>query len=580
MPDTDYSKADRFCDVVMKGGITSGLVYPAAVCRLATDYRFRSIGGTSAGAIAAAATAAAEHGRRTGKGTSFRELETLPSLLAGPRLFRLFQPQPDTANLFHTLTAGIRGRRGVLPFVLAAFKHYLPFALLGAAPVLVFFAPASSLVLFLLSSFFAAALTWIPWIVLAVVTSAVAVALAMLYDLTRKVPANGFGLCSGMGGDEALTPWLHDLLQRLSGKPKEEPLTFGDLWGDDPSRREVDLQMMTTCLTFGRPSRLPFPEGERDYLFKPAEFEKLFPKAVVDWMRSKSAGQGELLPLPAMRDLPVVVAARMSLSFPLLIGAVPLHAVDTDAGATVPEPVWFSDGGIASNFPVHFFDSPLPGWPTFAINLRYFEEKPAREVVMPETNDDGVAERFHRFQKAGLFGFFRAIFDAMQNWQDNTQARLPGFRDRVAHVCLGPGEGGLNLEMPEATVKTISARGAQAGEMLSTRFAPDSPAALDWDNHRWVRLRSTLATLEEMLEKLGPRLSPDWRPPQPGDVPYAELLKRPSPPSFPWTADQRPEALRAVEEVRTTGERWLASPPRLREGAPRPMPELRARPKL
>ncbi|HYE99877.1 MAG TPA: patatin-like phospholipase family protein, partial [Planctomycetota bacterium] len=372
MPDTDYSKASRNCDVVMKGGITSGLVYPAAVCRLAAEYRFRSIGGTSAGAIAAAATAAAEYGRRTGKGTSFKELETLPSLLAGPRLFKLFQPQPQTENLFQTLTAGLRGARGVLPFLGAAVRQYLPFALLGAAPILFFVAPAFSLATLFFVGFFAAVFSWIPWLLLAAVGAAVGVALAVLQDLRKKVPANFFGLCTGMGSDEALTPWLHDLLQRLSGKPKEEPLTFGDLWGDDPSKREVDLQMMTTSLTFGRPSRLPFPpEEERLYFFKREEMEKLFPKPVVDWMCAKArpeSCQAGFSPLPPMRDLPVIVAMRMSLSFPLLIGAVPLHAVDADSGATVPEPVWFSDGGIASNFPVHFFDSPLPGWPTFAIN--------------------------------------------------------------------------------------------------------------------------------------------------------------------------------------------------------------------
>src|SRR5947209_496830 len=49
----------RQCDLVMKGGITSGVVYPAAVMALKDTFRFRSIGGTSAGAIAAALTGAA-----------------------------------------------------------------------------------------------------------------------------------------------------------------------------------------------------------------------------------------------------------------------------------------------------------------------------------------------------------------------------------------------------------------------------------------------------------------------------------------------------------------------------------------
>jgi predicted acylesterase/phospholipase RssA len=57
----------RECDLVMKGGITSGIVYPRAVLALKEQgYYFRCIGGTSAGAIAAAATAAAEFGREAG----------------------------------------------------------------------------------------------------------------------------------------------------------------------------------------------------------------------------------------------------------------------------------------------------------------------------------------------------------------------------------------------------------------------------------------------------------------------------------------------------------------------------------
>ena len=62
------------CDIILKGGITSGIVYPSALSTLATHYRLRSIGGTSAGAIAAAAAAAAEFGRASG---AFDRLATL-----------------------------------------------------------------------------------------------------------------------------------------------------------------------------------------------------------------------------------------------------------------------------------------------------------------------------------------------------------------------------------------------------------------------------------------------------------------------------------------------------------------------
>jgi hypothetical protein len=41
-------------DLVMKGGITSGVAYPAAIGTLKDQYDFISIGGTSARAIAAA----------------------------------------------------------------------------------------------------------------------------------------------------------------------------------------------------------------------------------------------------------------------------------------------------------------------------------------------------------------------------------------------------------------------------------------------------------------------------------------------------------------------------------------------
>ena len=77
--------------------------------------------------------------------------------------------------------------------------------------------------------------------------------------------------------------------------------------------------------------------------------------------------------LPKPADLPIVFGARMSLSFPFLLSAVPLYAAnvlrETKDGKFPLQRCWFSDGGLASNFPIHFFDTPLPMRPTFAINL-------------------------------------------------------------------------------------------------------------------------------------------------------------------------------------------------------------------
>ena len=48
------AEPEHECEIVMKGGITSGVVYPLAAVELSKSFRFVNIGGTSAGAIAAA----------------------------------------------------------------------------------------------------------------------------------------------------------------------------------------------------------------------------------------------------------------------------------------------------------------------------------------------------------------------------------------------------------------------------------------------------------------------------------------------------------------------------------------------
>src|SRR5215217_8752135 len=110
-----YAAPVATCDVVMKGGITSGIVYPWAVCDLATRYRLVNVGGASAGAIAAAAAAAAEYGRTQGGG--FPVLAGLPGQLGAQTkgqslLFSLFQPQRRTAPLFALLATSLGGEGG------------------------------------------------------------------------------------------------------------------------------------------------------------------------------------------------------------------------------------------------------------------------------------------------------------------------------------------------------------------------------------------------------------------------------------------------------------------------------------
>jgi hypothetical protein len=130
----DYDHPARDCDIVMKGGITSGVVYPHAICELAQTYRLRSVGGTSVGAVAAAGAAAAEFGRAEG---GFQKLAELPRWLGdGSNLSDLFQPQPGTRRVFRLLLAslGVGGWPRFGCVSVAAVYSYPVALLLGAMP--------------------------------------------------------------------------------------------------------------------------------------------------------------------------------------------------------------------------------------------------------------------------------------------------------------------------------------------------------------------------------------------------------------------------------------------------------------
>ena len=580
----------------MKGSITSGVVYPPVVCELAQTYTFKSIGGTSAGAIAAACTAAAEYGRQHGQDAGhFAELEKLPQWLGGSspegtgsNLSALFAPQAETRPVFDTLTASMHGGKSAM--LRAGLRHF-PGALLGAIP---------GLILFILTLASARGLLWVWGLLSALLLVCIGTVLALLFLLVRRaqrvIPTNSYGLCSGQGDGAVppLTPWLAGYIDRLAGiDQRDQPLTFGDLWGDDPDgKRNIHLEMMTTNLTHGRPYRLPF--DTKAFFFDPAEFRRFFPEKVVRWMEDHpaevSGGPDPYpgrRPLPEAADLPVIVATRLSLSFPILLSAIPLYAIDytrVDPAKRQPERCWFSDGGTSSNFPVHFFDKPLSRWPTFAINLTsphpdhpLSADDPSQNVWLPDNNQAGISESWTRIDGAGghgsLSGFMGMIVNTMQNWMDNAQIRVPGYRDRVVHVSLGASEGGLNLNMPQDVIAALSERGTYAGKALVERFA--APDALAWDNHRWVRYRSVMALLEQFLQDL----RAGYRDLEPGDSPYDTLIQRgdDDPPSgYRWKRNtQRDRALEITHQLLDLADSWQASEPPFGDGAPRPDPVLR-----
>jgi predicted acylesterase/phospholipase RssA len=609
------------CDIVMKGGITSGVVYPKLVATLAARYRFRNVGGASAGAIAAAATAAAEYGRQNGRADAFTVLEKLPKLLSDPAtaakgsmLFNLFQPVPSLQRHFGVLTAMLNATsplsrvvRGLAGLV----SNFALWALIGSAIGL--------LPLVALYGYFnlggqspiveGLAAVWC--IGIAVVCAGVVSLLRFIFTARDGLIANQFGFCSGLptrtrkgDGPQALTSWLTEYYQHLAGLQANEILTFGHLWGRStaldggPSQpRNIDLQMMTTALNMSRPYAFPF--RTREFFFEPNELDHFFPKAVVNHLLSHSADLSatskkvfyrgaELVPLCDAKNLPVVLGVRMSLSFPILLQTVPLYIVDfslqrnqlQDATALEATRILFSDGGLCSNFPLHFFDALLPMRPTFAIDLTDFPpehtDKIKDRVWLPKPN----AAVHHYIPSLdakpswNAFGkVLGSMMDAARCWRDNLQQDVPGYRERIVHVRQTPEEGGLNLNMSPASITELGDAGTMAADCLIDHFWKVSrPGQVQgWKAHEFIRLRSLLGILQQKLIPLSRVFYAH----------YKSVISQAHPPVYPYRSpSQQTEAESLLLGLASAGAQLESSHADLGDGAPHPAPDLevKARP--
>jgi Patatin-like phospholipase len=347
-PDGKYARPDKVCDVVMKGGITSGVVYPLALTTLAEEYRFACIGGTSAGAVAAAAAAAAEYGRNI-KGAGFERLESVPDEL-GRSLLSLFQPTPGLKPLFDIFLSALRSKTPAglaAAAILAAIRGFWSAALLGA-----------------LFGLFIVAIAWafrdgfgIAFgLLVSLVGLIVATGARLLKSANVDLVAADFGLCPGIrqsgSAPEGFTDWLARLIDEAAGRTAaDKPLTFGDLANPPDNRPPIELAMMTTSLMERRPYTLPMrhdhrhalpqqhdhgqavPQHHVPFVFELSEWAKLFPARIMNYLAAEcepfpqaSEEGAKYYYFPCPSRLPVVVAARMSLSFPGLISAVPLLA--------------------------------------------------------------------------------------------------------------------------------------------------------------------------------------------------------------------------------------------------------------
>jgi hypothetical protein len=554
------------CDVIMKGGITSGVVYPKSLVAIGSRYRFRGVGGASAGAIGAAVGAAAEFGRATG---GFERLGTLSAELGDGKLAALFQPQRSTKPMLGVMLAATGSDRpgpprtgfGRVIAVLRALATGFPLAsLLGIVPGVALAVVGG------ISGGVSGWLLLVVGILLALFGWIVAIALRLYRKVTVAIPENLFGICRGLGlttDEPGFTDWLATRIDSVAKIASEHsPLRFGHLWTGTtdmayraPNDRRIDLRMVTTCLSEGRPYELPWEA--RRFFYDPDTWLTLFPKQVVQaledappstpferstredrlwrWEESVAARhKPPLRRLPDPKHLPVIVATRLSLSFPLLISAVPLWTIDRRDKRTrdaveayraaakegTPPPTsglqftkeWFTDGGFCSNFPLAMFDAALASRPAFAINLDRFPagrepDDDQRKNVEWAKDNKALLPTSTVFPERGigaLVAFGSAAFNTARNWQDGSYLNHPGFRDRIVRVLQTKQEGGMNLYMEGPTIEGLAERGRVAGEMIVEQFSQPryprkNPTATGWDNHRWVRYRALLSVLPNWL---------------------------------------------------------------------------------
>ncbi len=571
---------DRYCDLVLNGGVASGVVYPWAIVELARHYRFRNIGGNSVGAMAAAIAAAAEYGRCQGYAEAFEPLRRAPLEFAEEKdgrsgMLRLFQPGRTVRRLFELLLVFVEGderRRSSFAKAWAALGLYglrpwligVPLAVLAGWRELLLPYDAATLddaldrgarVLYLWG------LIGGGLAVAGAVTALVGLALALprlLADL-HALMKHDWGLCSGRaqppdgGGaptEKALIEWLHEGIQRSAQRERDDPpLTFADLWHaprvglpvsdgpEPPAEKSITLEMFSTNVSLGRPVRWPLLDRNTRLFFKPSEWERLFPPTLLNAVMAAAvpyAPQGggdpqrercrpsqrelldSVLEVPA-GGLPIAVAARMSLSFPLLFTCVPVYAIDYEraAGERELRRCWLTDGGVCTNFPIHLFDAAHPRWPTFGLMLsRRLQDHRDAAVWLPERHLDGRADNwngkvpgelptfgFQRHPVGGLFHLLFGMVNTAREWSDNLTSRLPHVRNRVLRMALKPGEGQLNIAMPGARILNMAhGYGTVGGKLLVKRFVPGpTQPTVAWREHLYVRALMNLRALRRML---------------------------------------------------------------------------------
>jgi hypothetical protein len=355
-------------------------------------------------------------------------------------------------------------------------------------------------------------------------------------------------------GVPPLLTWATDVLDDLAGMPPEQPgllddagvrldsptqqsrraLTFGDLWlrragraeGDaellrrsaaDPELRAVDLRLIATDVTTGRPVELPLAEG---WWFCGPCLAGGLPSRVVEQLTAAAPAADDgsdahapvcprhgspLLPMPTAADMPVIVAARLAAATPGLMRATPLYRVTHGDRITAH---WFCDAG-AADADVTMFDAPLPRWPTFGLAVVPVAADDAADgdwVEVPESDTSPGPDLAAPL--GGPWAYARAVLAARSGWRDRTEFGRQGSRGRLGVVRRGSVSAG-GLAPDAAEVLRLALRGHHAGRELRARFTGrdgDIASQTGTDRYRWVRLRTALRGHRDLSLAVSARL--------------------------------------------------------------------------
>jgi hypothetical protein len=472
-----------------------------------------------------------------------------------------------------------------------------------------------------------------------------------LFGDLKALEENHYGFCTGMGlapttEGEGLVEWLHRGIQQSAGRSREDPpLTFADLWaaprfgragpspltdGLQPLDTGINLQMFTSNVTQGRPVRLPLSDANTRLYYLPEEWSKFFSRTVMDALHAASRPyrpasasdppldkrldseeqkklKSELRELPS-GGMPIVVAARLSLSFPVLFSFVPVYAVDYEQPREIRglRQCLLSDGGLCTNFPVHLFDAAHPRWPTFALLLdRRLRDHDDQALWLPRYHLEGRADNWQDTVPCAtgkeltgtllgrLLGLFAGVILTMKDWNDRVTGRLPQVRNRVIRLALRPGEGQLNIRMPgERILHMAYEYGTKGGQELVARFAPDKDGVKPaWREHLYVRSMIELRALRKHLKGYSAAVHAD------GDTePLGQLLadavnkpplaspsepnRFPDPASAKLDTPQRRALERASRAVAALESELQACEAQLGPYVPMLEPEMRLRPPI